>query len=490
MIRRRLLILICLVPGVMLMIVLHTSAMEAGVSFAIMPGAGSVDVGSSFTVTLQVQTHGQSIDGAEIHIDFDPALLEVISTVPGTMLPVQIVPPSFDNGSGRLDYAAGTFSDFPNASFDLLTITFKAKATGTSMLRLPASDIPRRSELTFAGISLINLTAPIELSNITINRPPAQVGPTLSIRTEPITAEIAQNINVHLELAQVRDLYGLDVTCVVNPSILIGAERVDGTVFKADNSFFVDRGFQADGRWNVAVSLLNPSPVFEGNGTAFNLRYIVVGMGTTPINCQVAAVNASGFSVPITIANGAFSNESVQPVFTPEVTLVPPTTALPTQNPIPVPTNMSVPQPNSVQGTVHFQARSDSSGIMLTLLSGGPTGAILGQTETGSDGAFQFNNLTPGVYSLQFMGKDHLQLVKTISVTAEEGMPLQIILRAGDTNGDQSVDLTDAALVGANFYMSVPPSPTSADLNRDGVVNISDLALIGGNFGLVGPLNE
>jgi hypothetical protein len=254
------------------------------------------------------------------------------------------------------------------------------------------------------------------------------------VQTEPSTGAIGQIVNVQIKLAQVHDLYGLDVACIVNPAILIGAEHVDGTVFKGDNSFFVDKGFQSDGHWNLAASLLKPSPVFEGNGTAFNLHYFVAGIGTTAITCQVMAVDANGFSVSITVENGEFSNESVEPIFTPEVTLVPPATTLPTPNSTSVPTALSVSQPNMVQGVVHFQARSDSSGIMLTLLSGGPTGAILGQTQTNSDGAFQFDNLMPGVYALQFLGEGHIQLIKTFSIAPEDVTRLQITLRTGDTN--------------------------------------------------------
>jgi hypothetical protein len=117
-------------------------------------------------------------------------------------------------------------------------------------------------------------------------------------------------------------------------------------------------------------------------------------------------------------------------------------------------------------------------------------GTVLGQTETNLDGTFQFDSLAEGDYVLQISREGYIPLIKTFSVVAERGSSLQVILRAGDTNGDRYIDLADAALIGANFYMTVPPSPTLADLNRDGEVNISDLALVGGNFGLVGPLRE
>lgn len=502
MIRFRLLILIGVVSSLLLILVWRASAVDAAVGFVMLPISGPIGVGTSFTVTIQVQTQGQSIDGAEIHVDYDPALLEVVSTQPGTALPVTLRAAKFDNTTGKMGYAAGTFSNFPKASFDLLTITFKAKAAGTSVLRLPVSAVPRHSDLTFAGASLINITAPIELGSITINSAsiptpsPAPVGPTLSVRSEPNTATLAQPVNVHIELTQVQNLYGLEMTCTVDPTVLIGTEHVDGTVFKAANSFFVDQGFQLDGHWNIAASLLSPAPVFAGDGTAFDLHYLVSGTGSTAINCQATAVNADGFTVPITVVNGTFANGSAPakalsaPAALSSITQAP---ALAMPNPASqseATTQLSASQPNMVQGDVRYQAQPDSSGIKLTLLAGGTTGTPLGEAQTNSDGAFQFNDLKPGVYALQISGEGHLPIIKTFSVTETGATPLEITLRAGDTNGDQRIDLSDAALVGANFSSTVPPSPAVADLNHDGVINISDLVLIGGNFGLVGPMNE
>jgi Cohesin domain/Dockerin type I domain len=529
-IRERSLVSILFLLGGLLLVIVPVGA-QGTAGFSANISAQSVQVGASVTTVIEVQTGGQAVDGAEIHLDFDPAILQVASVTPGTKLPVTITAPIFNNTAGTIDYAAGAFSNFPNTTFDLLTITLTAKTAGTGAIRIPASGLPRRTDITSVGKSLVNLTAPLELGSIIVSQPatpslvptvmptttavptatsvPAEPtvtsvpsGPTLYVHAKPANAGLAQPVTVDLELANTDRLYGLDARCTVNPAVLIGTQRTDGTVFNAANSFFVDAGFQTGGNWNVAVSLLNPAPAFAGSGTAFSLNYLVAGAGTTPIICEAMAVDVNGASLPLTVINGEFVGEaapqptatllpSVTPV-TPPPTLEPTTTLTPTIEPTVeptfTPTPTAIPQTGSAQGVVQLQARSDHAGITLTLLLGGTTG--VGQTITGPDGAFRFDNLVPGSYALQILTDGHLAAITSFEVPAE-GLTLPLItLPAGDTNTDQFIDLTDAALVGANFLLSAPPAPVAADVNRDGVVNISDLALIGGNFGLVGPLNK
>ena len=86
--------------------------------------------------------------------------------------------------------------------------------------------------------------------------------------------------------------------------------------------------------------------------------------------------------------------------------------------------------------------------------------------------------------------KGYLSLgYKTAIAADSKGVDVgTLTLRAGDIDGNQMIDLTDAGFVGANFNNPVPPSPDQADLNKDKVVDIRDLVLVGSNFGLKGPI--
>lgn len=493
-VRRYPILLICLLLAGLLAVIPAAGAQES-VRFVLTPNAPLLEVNATFTAVAQVQTSGQAVDGAEIHLDFDPAMLEVIAVVPGPALGVAILPPAFDNTAGTIDYAAGTFSPFPVATFDLLTITFRAKAAGTSLIRIPAADVPRRSDVTFAGHSFITLTAPVDLSSVTINnpavvtpQPPILTGPALAVLLDSNATPVGETVLVRLNLVDAPSLYALQVQCVVDPAVLLGLERADGAVFQAANSYVVDGGFQPDGHWMLAATLLNPAPAFAGSGTAFTLRYRVAGAGTTPVQCEALAVDANGYSVGLGVFSGSFGTAATPPPIPVEPTLPPAATPIPTAEPTPI--IVDPPPSGSAQGLVRLQARTDHSGVLLTLLAGGPSGVTLGQVPTLPDGSFRFDNLAPGSYAVQIYGEGYMALIKSFDVSSAGTVLPAITLRAGDTNGDQRIDLTDAALIGANFGLMGSTVPPNADINRDTAVNIIDLALIGGNFGLVGPLTE
>lgn len=133
------------------------------VFLAFNPPLSTTALGDTFTVTIEVQSGTQRIDGAEVHVNFNPSVLEVISLTAGSSLPIQIVAPTYNNTLGRIEYAAGKFAPgpFPSGTFDLLTIEFEAVASAPTTTDLQFSLVfPRKSEVTFNGRSV--LTAAID----------------------------------------------------------------------------------------------------------------------------------------------------------------------------------------------------------------------------------------------------------------------------------------------------------------------------------------
>jgi hypothetical protein len=60
------------------------------------------------------------------------------------------------------------------------------------------------------------------------------------------------------------------------------------------------------------------------------------------------------------------------------------------------------------------------------------------------------------------------------------------VLKGGNANGNDSIDIGDATLVAANFGLHIPPGDARADINGDGIIDVRDLAILGGNYGLSG----
>jgi carboxypeptidase family protein/dockerin type I repeat protein len=167
-----------------------------------------------------------------------------------------------------------------------------------------------------------------------------------------------------------------------------------------------------------------------------------------------------------------------------EVPLIPETpTPLP-QEPLALPT--IPPLIGSVSGFTGYQNRSSQNGIIVQLYSGQTP---LAQLVTNADGGFQFTDVPDGSYTIALSAPGHLPVVTTVDVVGGQPVSLGTLqLQSGDADDNGSIDLSDAALIGANFQLAVPPAPPSADLNGDGQINIADLAMLGSNYGSMSPL--
>jgi hypothetical protein len=86
-----------------------------------------VSVTDVFTIAVEVQGNGQPHSVVEVHLNFDQTILSVNSaTVVGAAtLPFELIPLAFDNSNGTVDYAAGTFSEPPSGTYNLLEVEFQ-----------------------------------------------------------------------------------------------------------------------------------------------------------------------------------------------------------------------------------------------------------------------------------------------------------------------------------------------------------------------------
>ncbi len=328
----------------------------------------------------------------------------------------------------------------------------------------------------------------------TLEPSPMPAGARLMVLVAPETGGAGTTVTVTLRLEGAQDIYGLQADCRVDPAVLGGTSRMDGEVFSSSDSFYVDTGYQADGHWQVAASRLNPAPSFTGDGTAFSLNYVVVGVGHSAITCEAVAANSDGRKLELTISGAAFHAEGTPPeTLTPVLptetatTLPLAPTETPTRTPMPATETPTVPPaPGAVSGEVAYQNGGDAAGITVMLISGQ---SIIDGMVTAADGLYTFTGVAPGEYLLLADAPGHLAAAQMVRVSANEGTSaLTMVLLAGDTDDNQVIDLADAGFIGANFGLGAGIAPANADLNTDGVVNIIDLTLVGGNFGKSGPV--
>lgn len=203
---------------------------------------------------------------------------------------------------------------------------------------------------------------------------------------------------------------------------------------------------------NMPANPVNPTPVVQQPN-------LPLGTLPPPSNGVATAEN------PIVVPNVVVATVAVAPLQ--PTALVVPTLAVITQ----------------VSGQVDVPLRNDHSGIAVTLTL--PDGSAL-QTTTDNTGHFTFANLAPGTYRVDANIPGYLSSQNNFTLSQGQTLVLpSTMLIAGDTNLDNKIDLTDAALIAANFDSSGVVA--GADLNHDGLVDIRDLTAIGAYFGISGP---
>lgn len=341
--------------------------------------------------------------------------------------------------------------------------------------------------------------------------PPETAALILELQSQP--AALNDPASVAVQLVNVVDLFGLELECNVDPAVLNGTGYRTGEGFNETNSYIIDSGFAADtGSWVLAASRLQPNPAIEGSVTAITLDFVVVNYGSTDIQCKALGVDENGQSTPLEVINTTITIapvSSLEPAVTATATHTPePTVNIPTITPEPTfalptatfeptitPSPILTPTAETTQvvtagpttgtlgtitGVVQYQNSPDNAGITIRLMMGE---TIQSERVTESSGAFQFPDLPAGSYSLVITG--YLALPITLNVDLNDILYDSgiIVLPQGDTDGNGSIDLLDAGLIGANFGGDASLVP-AADLNRDSQINIRDLVLIGSNFGL------
>jgi hypothetical protein len=135
-----------------------TFEVTQGADFTLTPTSGQIEVGSEIDVVVTVGASADAnVEAAEVYLDFDPSLLQVVSIVAGGEFSDLLIN-EFDNVIGTLSFAGGTppFSDPPlTAPFTLATITFGTLLGSGGTAGLTYSTDPlRASKAVFEGLDV------------------------------------------------------------------------------------------------------------------------------------------------------------------------------------------------------------------------------------------------------------------------------------------------------------------------------------------------
>jgi len=179
---------------------------------------------------------------------------------------------------------------------------------------------------------------------------------------------------------------------------------------------------------------------------------------------------------------------SVLPTATRIATWTATATATPTTGtPAPTPTITSTPLAGSATllGQIQAQGRPAPPHAQWMMSLRLTVGGTLHTVETDAFGRFALSGLTPGTCEIRVKNRHTLTnaLSDALLVAGENALSLGL-LREGDANDDDVVDIADFSVLRSIFGTTDP----RADFNQDGIVDIVDFSLLRANFGRCGPI--
>jgi hypothetical protein len=106
-------------------------AFAGSASLYLAPSKGTFFVGSTFSVSIYVDTKGNEINAVEVDLKFPPDILQVTTPTAGeSFISEWIVPPSYSNIGGKITFKGGIPGGIKTSAGLVSTITFRAKSPG------------------------------------------------------------------------------------------------------------------------------------------------------------------------------------------------------------------------------------------------------------------------------------------------------------------------------------------------------------------------
>ena len=113
---------------------------DAILSFS--PSTGSFVIGSTFDVSVFLNTQGQSVNTIELNIKYPPDELQLVSSSTGkSIIGIWTALPKYDNALGKLSMIGGIPGGVTVSQGLITTLTFRAKAGGSAVIKFDSSRV-------------------------------------------------------------------------------------------------------------------------------------------------------------------------------------------------------------------------------------------------------------------------------------------------------------------------------------------------------------
>jgi C1A family cysteine protease/dipeptidyl aminopeptidase/acylaminoacyl peptidase len=464
----------------------------AAVNLSLIPASSTVNVGSTFELTIQADAGAIGVGGVDAFINFDPAKLAVvdrdggtpgIQITPGTELNT-VLTNNANNTLGTIDFAAGKLTGTkPTATFTVAKITFKALAvtapntavsfstTGSRITKVIDGINDVTGTLTGATVTII-MDAPITFNAVSIIVSGDQTF-SLEIKTNtPVTQEVSgvsAFINFDPTKLEVIDddpvEAGLQITPGASlPMVLLNsannsAGTIDFNAGKLGSTFPTGAFLVATIHFRAkTVTTLTNTPV----------TFFFSGLRETAVEFGGTALPGTHTDATVQITAGVNVNISVilQGGSRPESGWV-----------VPLTVKFFTPGVNVMTATPLYTFN-------------------LTTAKEGSYAKAQCANVPPGTYDITARSEHTmLNLKKNVAVTAPSttinlSPETKYALLEGNANNDDRINILDFGILATAYLKSIgdPAYNAMTDFDRNGVINIFDFGLLATNYLKISPI--
>ena len=121
---------------------LASEANAASASLFLSPPSGTYTVGSSFLVSIKLNSGGEAINAAEGTLIFNPSEISVVAlSKSNSIFSLWTTEPIFSNSEGNIVFGGGTPTPFSGSSGTIISITFKAKASASAQVNFSSGSV-------------------------------------------------------------------------------------------------------------------------------------------------------------------------------------------------------------------------------------------------------------------------------------------------------------------------------------------------------------
>lgn len=174
------------------LMVLTATPAEAA-TFSVTPQAGTYSVGSTFDVSIILDTQGQSINAVQMQLAFPADKLQLVSPQVGnSIIEIYTTPPRYDNQAGTVDIVGGIPNGINVSSGLIAKLTFRVRSLGSANLRFAGESQALLND--GQGTNALSNTSG---ANLKLELPPSQ-GPLVLSDSHPDQEKWYRESNVRL----------------------------------------------------------------------------------------------------------------------------------------------------------------------------------------------------------------------------------------------------------------------------------------------------